>query len=145
MARLNRSGDWAFRFAPSLDELESLVYESFSQLPVQFQNLCRDLTIRIVDFPSEPIMDDMGLESPFELLGLFEGKGLGSCFSMIPETKNNLLILFRRPILDYWSENEETLGDIIAHILVHEIGHHFGLSEDMLDSIDEERASPKFY
>ncbi|MNN56745.1 Possibl zinc metallo-peptidase [compost metagenome] len=78
----------------------------------------------------------MGLETPFDLLGLFEGVGIGERFSLQTGDTPNRITLFRRAILDYWSENEETLGDIITHVLIHEIGHHFGLSDDDMEALE---------
>ena len=78
----------------------------------------------------------IGLETPFDLLGLFEGKGLSERFTIETGELSNRILLYRRPILDYWAENDETLGDIIAHVLIHEIGHHFGLSDDDMERIE---------
>lgn len=78
----------------------------------------------------------MALETPFDLLGLFEGRGISERFTMETGEMVNRITLYRRPILDYWAENEETLGDIITHVLIHEIGHHFGLSDDDMERIE---------
>ncbi|MHC5307724.1 metallopeptidase family protein [Bartonella sp. LJL80] len=137
MARPDQSRDWATRLSPSLDEVESLARDAFAHLPDKFRALCADLIIQIEDFPDDQVMDDMGLESPFELLGLFEGTGIGERFSMETGDQANRISLYRRPILDYWAENDEALGDIINHVLIHEIGHHFGLSDDDMDKIEE--------
>lgn len=137
MARPDQSRDWATRLSPSLDEVESLARDAFAHLPDKFRALCADLIIQIEDFPDDQVMDDMGLESPFELLGLFEGTGIGERFSMETGDQTNRISLYRRPILDYWAENDEALGDIINHVLIHEIGHHFGLSDDDMDKIEE--------
>ena len=81
----------------------------------------------------------MELESEFDILGLFQGVGLAhdSAVAATGEMPNRIW-LYRRPILDYWAEHEETLGDIVTHVLVHEIGHHFGLSDDDIDAIEAE-------
>lgn len=137
MARPDQSHDWASRLSPSLNELDSIARESFAHLPTKFRTLCDDLVISVTDFPDDQMMDDMGLESPFELLGLFEGTGISERFSLQTGDKINRITLFRRPILDYWSENDEALGDIVTHVLIQEIGHNFGLSDDMLDEIED--------
>lgn len=137
MARPDRSHGWASRLSPSLNELDSIARDSFAHLPTKFRTLCDDLVILVTDFPDDQMMDDMGLESPFELLGLFEGTGINERFSLQTGDKTNRITLFRRPILDYWSENDEALGDIVTHVLIQEIGHNFGLSDDMLDEIED--------
>lgn len=137
MARPDHSHNWASRLSPSLNELDSIARTSFASLPPKFRVLCNDLVISVTDFPDDQMMDDMGLESPFELLGLFEGKGISERFSLNTGDQINRITLFRRPILDYWSENDEALGDIVTHVLIQEIGHNFGLSDDTLEKIEE--------
>ncbi|MFD2651254.1 metallopeptidase family protein [Brucella rhizosphaerae] len=136
MAREDQSGDWATRLSPSLDEVESIAIEALAHLPQDFRTLCGDIIIQISDFPEEQIVEDLGLETPFDLLGLFEGVGIGERFSLQTGDAPNRITLFRRAILDYWSEHEETLGDIITHVLIHEIGHHFGLSDDDMEALE---------
>jgi predicted Zn-dependent protease with MMP-like domain len=99
--------------------------------------LTKDLVIEISDLPTDEVFEDMALETPFDLLGLFEGRGISERFTMETGEMVNRITLYRRPILDYWAENEETLGDIITHVLIHEIGHHFGLSDDDMERIEE--------
>jgi predicted Zn-dependent protease with MMP-like domain len=136
MARSDLAGDWGARFSPSLAEMEALVINAFAHLPEEFRKLCGDILIRVEDFPEEEITEDLALESEFDLLGLFEGRPVGDL--LMPQTgeQANRVTLFRRPILDYWAENEETLGEIVTHVLVHEIGHHFGLSDADMERIE---------
>jgi len=136
MARADQSGDWWGRFAPSLEEMESLVFEAFAKLPEKFRALCGDLSLHLMDFPEEALVEDLGLESPFELLGFFEGEGVTQLFSIAQAEDGNHLTLFRRAILDEWAESNEPLGDIITHILIHEIGHHFGLSDKDMEEVE---------
>jgi predicted Zn-dependent protease with MMP-like domain len=136
MARSNQSADWANRFSPSLGEIESLAIEAYAHLPASFRSLCDDLVIEISEFPDDQIVEDMGLESPFDLLGLFEGNGIGERFSLQTGEQANRITIFRRAVLDYWGEYEEALGDIVTHILIHEIGHHFGLSDEDMEKIE---------
>lgn len=137
MARPDKSRDWASRLPPSLSELDSLARDSFAHLPSKFRDLCPNLIISVSDFPDDQVMEDMGLETPFDLLGLFEGKGVSERFSLRPNEEANQMMLFRRPILDYWADNDEALGEIIAHVIIQEIGHNFGLSDEELDEIEE--------
>src|SRR6516164_8171849 len=132
------SPPWAALAAPSLDDLERLAGEAYAGLPDEFRKLVGDVEIRVADFPEGDVLDDLGLESEFDLLGLFQGTGLAHR-SATPFTGQmpNRIWLYRRPILDYWAEHEETLGAVVTHVLIHEIGHHFGLSDDDLEAIEE--------
>ena len=136
MASIDRTDEWRDAYSPTLEVIEQLAREAYGQLPQDFRTLCQDLVIEISDFPSDDVFEDMALETPFDLLGLFEGRGVTERFSVETGEFPNRVSLFRRPILDYWAENEETLGDIISHVLIHEIGHHFGLSDDDIEAIE---------
>jgi len=133
MNTLSTRPDWAAAKAPSLAELEALAEAAFARLPDRFRQLCANLVIRVDDFPTAEVLAEMGLESEFDLLGLFQGVGLPFQSESAPVRMPNLIFLYRRPILDYWAEHDETLAAIVTHVLIHEIGHHFGLSDgDML-------------
>jgi predicted Zn-dependent protease with MMP-like domain len=110
--------------------------EAYARLPERFRSLCEDLIIRVEDFPTGEVVESMRLESEFDLLGLFQGVGLPFQSESVPELMPNMIWLYRRPILDYWAEHEESLGAIVTHVLVHEIGHHFGLSDDDMEAIE---------
>ena len=97
--------------------------------------------IRVEDFPTDEVLDAFDAESPFDLLGLYHGVDLVRQSVMDPAAMPEMVFLYRRPILDYWAEHEETLGHIVTHVLVHEIGHHFGLSDDDMHRIEEEAAA----
>jgi predicted Zn-dependent protease with MMP-like domain len=121
---------WRGVKAPSLVEMEVIAEEAYRRLPQHFRALCEGLVIQVDDFPTDEVLDTMGLESEFDLLGLFQGVGLPFRSESAPQQMPNMIWLYRRPILDYWAEHDDTLGAIITHVLVHEIGHHFGLSDD---------------
>lgn len=123
--------------APSLEDFEAIAEESFKALPESFRKMCGNIIIRIEDFPDEDVVEAMELETPFDILGLFQGVGLTEA-GAVAETGQgpNLIWLYRRPILDYWAENIETLGAVVTHVLVHEIGHHFGLSDADMEKIE---------
>jgi predicted Zn-dependent protease with MMP-like domain len=127
---------WRGIKAPSLAALEVLAGEVFHRLPRRFRDLCVDLVIQVDDFPSEEVLNHMGAESEFDLLGLFQGVGLPFRAESAPVQMPNMIWLYRRPILDYWAEHDETLGAIVRHVLVHEIGHHFGLSDADMAAIE---------
>ncbi len=128
---------WQRIKAPSLAELEVLAAEVFRHLPRKFRNLCADLVIQVDDFPRDEVLDEMGVESEFDLLGLFQGVGLPFRSESAPIQMPNMIWLYRRPIIDYWAEHDETLGAIVKHVLVHEIGHHFGLSDADMAAIEQ--------
>lgn len=123
--------------SPTLAEIEDLAARAYAALPADFRALCDNLIIRIEDFPEDTTLADMQCESEFDLLGLFQGRGLPNRGAS-PETGElpNVVWLYRRPILDYWCETEETLATVLTHVLVHEIGHHFGLSDEDMAAIE---------
>lgn len=128
---------WHAAKAPSLDEFEKLAEAAFAQLPEAFRALCDGVVVHVVDFPDDETMDEMQCETPFDLLGLFRGVGLAQGGAGLQTGQfPNMVYLYRRPILDYWAEHDESLGGIVTHVLVHEIGHHFGLSDDDMQAID---------
>ena len=122
--------------APSIEAFERIAREEFDRLPDTFRVLCADLVIRVEDFPTKDVLTKMGIADAFGLLGLFEGIGLP--FQSVGDVTRmpNMIWLYRRPILDYWAEHEETLGAVISHVLIHEIGHHFGLSDADMEAIE---------
>jgi predicted Zn-dependent protease with MMP-like domain len=123
--------------APSISDIEELAAVAFRGLPDDFRSLCGEVVISVTDFPTDEVQKDMDA-GPFDLLGLFQGVGLAHD-AATPETGRmpNMVFLYRRAILDYWAEHEETLGDVVTHVLVHEIGHHFGLSDDDMYGIED--------
>jgi predicted Zn-dependent protease with MMP-like domain len=138
---MNRSNKvpWRGLKAPSLADFEELAEAAYARLPARFRRLCDGVVIRIEDFPTDDVIKEMDLESPFDILGLFTGIGLPQD-GAVTETGRlpNMIHLYRRPILDYWAEHEESLGAIVTHVLVHEIGHHFGLSDEDMERIESE-------
>src|SRR5437660_4360307 len=127
---------WSTLKAPSLAEMEAMADDIFQRLPQRFRELCDGVIVRVDDFPTEEVLDEMDAESEFDLLGLFQGTGLPHQSNADVARLPNMIWLYRRPILDYWAEHDETLGHIIRHVLIHEIGHHFGLSDDDMEAIE---------
>ncbi len=131
--------DWSTRRAPDLAAIEALAEAAFARLPEAFRALCEGVVIRVDEFPDDETLEEMGCESEFDLLGLFRGTGLaqgGGALNLASGQFPNMVWLYRRPLLDYWAEHDETLGHLVAHVLVHEIGHHFGLSDDDMSAIE---------
>ena len=123
--------------SPTLEDIEALADAAFAELPASFRRLCEGLVIHVDDFPDEETLDEMSAQTEFDLLGLFRGRGLPHR-GAVGETGElpNMIWLYRRPLLDFWCESEDALGAVVKHVLVHEIGHHFGLSDADMAAIE---------
>lgn len=132
--------DWSKQESPTLAEFDAIADAAYRRLPTRFRALTGDLLIRIEDFPTDEVLDSLGIQSPFDLLGLYSGVDLARKSVMDVAPLPDMVFLYRRPILDYWAEHEETLGTILTHVLVHEIGHHFGLSDADMERLEAEAA-----
>ena len=129
---------WTNQLAPSLDDFARLARAAFDDLPDPFRSLAGDVVIRVDDFADEDTLASMDMEDPFELTGLYFGVDIGRRDEMGPAAEPARIFLYRRPILDEWCERGDVgLHEIIAHVLIHEIGHHFGLDDDQIDRIEE--------
>jgi predicted Zn-dependent protease with MMP-like domain len=123
--------------APTLADFERMAEEAYARLPAEFRAMSGEVILRIEDFPTDDVLEELEAETPFDLLGLFQGVGMAQDVA-VAETGRmpNMVFLYRRPMLDYWAEHDETLGHLITHVLVHEIGHHFGLSDEDMEAIE---------
>lgn len=128
--------DWSRTCAPGLAEIETLALAAFAELPAAFRRLCAGVRIHVDDFPDEATLAEMDCETEFDLLGLFRGVGLAQSGEVTTGQMPNAVWLYRRPLLDHWAEHDETLGHLVTHVLVHEIGHHFGLSDGDMAAIE---------
>ena len=123
--------------APSLDDFAALAEAAFAALPEDFRRMAGDVVFRVDDFPPDDVLDELGIEDPFGLTGLYQGVDLARRSVLGPSPATSMIFLYRRPILDEWAERGDvTLRELVAHVLVHEIGHHFGLSDDDIDRIE---------
>jgi predicted Zn-dependent protease with MMP-like domain len=130
---------WRDAAAPSLDEIAALAEAAFAELPERFRKQAGDLVFRVDDFASDDVLDELGIEDPFQLTGLYQGVDLGRRSVLDPSPEPARVFLYRRPILDEWAERGDvSLGDLVTHVLVHEIGHHFGLSDAHIEAIEAE-------
>jgi predicted Zn-dependent protease with MMP-like domain len=123
--------------APSLDDLAALAEAAFAELPEAFRRMTGEVIFRVDDFASKEVLDELGIGDAFELTGLYQGVDLAHRSVFDPSPQPSMVFLYRRPILDEWADNGEvTLEELVAHVLVHEIGHHFGLSDEDIDAIE---------
>jgi predicted Zn-dependent protease with MMP-like domain len=125
------------RLPPSLADIEELAKRALDGLPRRFKDLLGPVVIRVDEFPDGDIEAAMRLDSPFDLLGLYHGVALPLKSVSDPRPEIDMIFLYRRPILDYWCESGEDLFVIVRHVLIHEIGHHFGFSDADMDRIEE--------
>jgi predicted Zn-dependent protease with MMP-like domain len=138
---MSRSGDWHGAAAPSLTDFEAMAAAAWERLPEAFREKSSDLLIRVDDFATNEVLQALGLSSPFELLGLYHGVSLDKKSVMDLQRQPDVVFLYRRPILEEWAQGDETLDDLITHVLIHEIGHHFGFSDDDMARIEAGKGS----
>jgi len=126
-----------FEIPPSADEMEAIARRALLSLPEPFAGHLRDVVLLIEEFADDETLDSMGIEDPFDLTGIYEGIPLTERSVDQSGTLPDKIRLFRRPILDEWAGGEDTLEHLIAHVLVHEVGHHFGLSDEQMHVLEE--------
>ena len=123
--------------APTLADMEAIAREAFAGVPRELRQHLNDVIIKVTDFPDDDTLEEMECESPFDLLGLYRGIDMSRRSLLDTPEDVDLIFLYRRPILDYWCETGEDLTHLVRHVLIHEIGHHFGLSDDDMERIEE--------
>jgi predicted Zn-dependent protease with MMP-like domain len=126
------------RQAPTIDDIEALARAALKTIPEPLRRYAAHIVIRVEEFPDEETQAEMELESPFDLLGLYSGVSLDLKGVSDPPGEVDMIFLYRRPMLDYWCETGEDLGHIVRHVLIHEIGHHFGFSDEAMHRIEED-------
>jgi predicted Zn-dependent protease with MMP-like domain len=132
-----RGTDQAAATAPTADDIELIGRRVLAELPALFRRHVRDVVIKVEDFPDEETEREMALESPYDLLGLYRGVPVGHGSSLAPPRQDvDMIFLYRAPLLLYWCETGEPLGDIVRNTLIHEIGHHLGYSDDDMEAIE---------
>jgi predicted Zn-dependent protease with MMP-like domain len=127
----------AFGCAPGLDDLAALAEAAFAALPEAFRRLAGEVLFRVEDFAPDEVLADLGIEDAFELTGLYQGVDLANRSVLGPAPQPSMVFLYRRPILDEWAERGDVaLEALVEHVLIHEIGHHFGLSDGQIAAIE---------
>ena len=126
-----------FTKPPGLDDLEAIGRKALASVPAKLARHVRNVVIRVEEFPDEETEKEMELESPFDLLGLYRGVSLNRKSVSAQPHGLDMIFLYRRPILEYWSESGEDLFELVRHVLIHEIGHHFGLSDEDMERLQQ--------
>lgn len=128
--------NWSDVAAPSLDDFAALAERALAMTPAVLRAKFGDIVLRVADLPDAEMMAALELEDPFELTGVYHGVDLTQKSASDPTPQPDVVYLYRRPILDEWAENGDvTLGELVTHVLIHEIGHHFGFSDDDMERI----------
>ena len=122
--------------APTLADIEELANRALGKIPHRLKRHLGEVVIRVEEFPDEETEQAMGLDSPFDILGLYRGVALPHKSVSDPRPNLDMIFLYRRPMLDYWCETGEDLAHLVRHVLIHEIGHHFGFSDDDMARIE---------
>ena len=133
--RANQSQAWGE--APDADAIEALARAAIARLPEAFRAHLGDVVLRVEDFADDATLDEMGIDNPFELSGLYRGRPVGMKSIDDSGALPDMIFLYRRALLDEWVESGETLEALIGHVLVHEVGHHFGLSDADMHALEE--------
>ena len=123
---------------PSAEEIEAIARRTLGGLPQPFAGHLADVVLQVEEFAGDEILSSMGIEDPFDLTGLYEGLPLNQKSVDISGTLPDRILLFRRPILDEWASGDDTLEHLVAHVLIHEVGHHFGLSDEDMHALEGE-------
>jgi predicted Zn-dependent protease with MMP-like domain len=125
-------------FAPDASEIERLAEQAIARMPEGFRRHLEGVVLRIDDFPEDEVLDQLGLDDPFDLTGLYTGRPIGERSSMHSGELPAMIHLYRRPLLDEWAESGVALEDLIVHVIVHEVGHHFGFSDADMHTIEDQ-------
>ena len=123
---------------PTLEDMETLAVDAFEKIPESLRRHVEGVAIRVLDFPDEETCEEMELESPFDLLGLYQGLPLDEKSVEDQPMDVDIIFLYRRPLLDHWLESGEKLVDVVRNVLIHEVGHHFGLSDEAMEALELE-------
>ncbi|MES2420407.1 MAG: metallopeptidase family protein [Pseudomonadota bacterium] len=129
--------DGSRREAPDADMIEAICRATIARLPAQFAQHLGDIVFAVEEFADDETLAALGLDHPLDLSGLYHGRPLGEKSSMDVAPMPDRIVLYRRAILEEWIETGVRLDDLVAHVTIHEIGHHFGLSDDDMHALED--------
>jgi predicted Zn-dependent protease with MMP-like domain len=132
------SGQEGARVAPSAQEIEAIARRTLAALPEAFRRHLGEIVLIVEDFADDETLKALDIESPFDLTGVYHGRPIGEKSSMESGAVPDRIHLYRRAILDEWIEDGEDLTTLVRHIVIHEVGHHFGLSDDDMHRLEDE-------
>jgi predicted Zn-dependent protease with MMP-like domain len=124
-------------YAPDAAEIERLAEAAIAGMPEGFRRHLEGVVLRVDDFAEDAVLDELGIEDPFDLSGLYSGRPIGQQSSMLSGELPAMIHLYRRPLLDEWAETGVSLQELVTHVIVHEVGHHFGFSDDDMHAIED--------
>jgi len=139
VAQMTRRGQ---TLAPDADTIERIARDAIARLPEAFRAHLGNVVLRIEDFADDQTLEALGLEDPFQLSGLYSGRPIGTKSIDDSGTLPDMIHLYRRALLDEWAEGGETLETLVAHVMIHEIGHHFGLSDEDMHALEQDAGHP---
>jgi predicted Zn-dependent protease with MMP-like domain len=125
-------------YAPDAATIERLAEAAIAAMPAHFRHHLEGVVLRVDDFAEGEVLDALGIDDPFDLSGLYTGRPIGEQSSILPGELPAMIHLFRRPLLDEWAETGVTLEELVTHVIVHEVGHHFGFSDADMHAIESE-------
>ena len=128
--------DWSATSPPSLGDFEEITDSAYRSIPEVLRARVDQVVIRVEEFPDDDTLEELGLETPYDLLGLYQGVSLERKTGWDVPHNVDMIFLYRRPILNYWCDSGDDLGSVIRHVLIHEIGHHFGYSDDDMEALE---------
>jgi len=134
MMRAGQTSAWGQ--APDADAIEALARAAIARLPEAFRTHLDDVVLRVEEYADDETLDALGIEDPFALSGLYRGRPVGEKSVGDSGAMPDMIFLYRRALLDEWAESGETLEALVSHVLVHEVGHHFGLSDDDMHALE---------
>jgi predicted Zn-dependent protease with MMP-like domain len=123
--------------APTAADIEAIARDAWAALPLAFREPLDGVVFRVEEFADDAVLDELGIESPYELTGLYSGRPFGEKGNAASGDLPDMIHLYRVPILLEWAESGEELGHLVRHVLIHEVGHHFGLSDEDMHAIED--------
>jgi predicted Zn-dependent protease with MMP-like domain len=129
-------------FAPDAAEIERLADAAIARLPAHFRRHLDGVVLRVDEFARDEVLEQLGIEDAFDLSGLYTGRPIGERSSMLSGELPAMIHLYRRPLLEEWAETGVSLEELVTHVIVHEVGHHFGFSDADMHAI-EDAAEPR--